>query len=324
MNRKDDHIQYALAQPAISNDFDKVRFVHHAFPETNLVDIDLSTRIFNRTFSYPFYINAMTGGSDQAGKLNQRFARLAKHFQIPMATGSITAAIKDPSLLKTFTVIRDVYPEGFVIANIGAGHPLANAIKAIELLKANALQIHVNAVQEIVMPEGDKDFQGWLASIQAIRQGIQVPLIVKEVGFGMSAKTFSQLTAIGVQFVDVAGKGGTNFSKIENNRRQQTLSIFDDWGQSTVESLLAAKPFPNLQVIASGGIRQPMDVIKSLVLGAKMVGLSGYFLHLVNQHTDEEAIANITAFIDELKLIMLLLGKPNIASLPTAEFTYNP
>jgi isopentenyl-diphosphate delta-isomerase len=149
-------------------------------------------------------------------------------------------------------------------------------------------------------------------------------LIVKEVGFGMSAKTFSQLTAIGVQFVDVAGKGGTNFSKIENNRRQQTLSIFDDWGQSTVESLLAAKPFPNLQVIASGGIRQPMDVIKSLVLGAKMVGLSGYFLHLVNQHTDEEAIANITAFIDELKLIMLLLGKPNIASLPTAEFTYNP
>jgi isopentenyl-diphosphate delta-isomerase len=147
---------------------------------------------------------------------------------------------------------------------------------------------------------------------------------VKEVGFGMSAKTLSQLTAIGVQYVDVAGKGGTNFSKIENNRRQQTLPTFDDWGQSTVESLLAAKPFTNLQIIASGGIRQPMDVIKSLVLGAKMVGLSGYFLHLMNQHTDEEAIVMIKAFIEELRLIMLLLGKTTIASLPTAEFTFTP
>ena len=324
MNRKDDHIQFALAQPSTRNDFDKVRLTHHAFPETNIADIDLRTTLFDRTFPYPFYINAMTGGSEQAGKLNQRFARLAKHFQIPMATGSVSAAIKDSSLLKTFSVIRDVYPEGFVIANLGAGHPIENALKVIDLLKANALQIHVNAVQEIVMPEGDKDFQGWLASIETIRRGIHVPLIVKEVGFGMSAKTFSQLTAIGVRYVDVAGKGGTNFSKIENNRRQETLTSFDDWGQSTVESLLAAKPFTNLQVIASGGIRQPMDVIKSLVLGAKMVGLSGYFLHLINQHTDDEAMTKINSFIDELKLIMLLLGKPTIASLPTAEFTYTP
>ena len=323
MNRKDDHIQFALAQPFQSNDFDKVRLTHHAFPETNLGDIDLTTSIFNKTFPYPFYINAMTGGSEQAGLLNQRFARLAKHFQIPMATGSITAAIKDPSLLKTFTVIREIYPEGFVIANIGAGHPLENAKKAIDLLKANALQIHVNAVQEIVMPEGDKDFQGWLSSIEKIRQGISVPLIVKEVGFGMSAKTLEQLSAIGVRYVDVAGKGGTNFSKIENNRRAQTLSSFDDWGQSTVESLLAAKPFPNLHIIASGGIRQPMDVIKSLVMGAKMVGLSGYFLHLMKEKTDEEAVVAIQSFIEELKLIMLLLGKSTIASLPTAEFTYN-
>jgi isopentenyl-diphosphate delta-isomerase len=324
MNRKDDHIQFALAQPSTRNDFDKVRLTHHAFPETNIADIDLRTTLFDRTFPYPFYINAMTGGSEQAGKLNQRFARLAKHFQIPMATGSVSAAIKDSSLLKTFSVIRDVYPEGFVIANLGAGHPIENALKVIDLLKANALQIHVNAVQEIVMPEGDKDFQGWLASIETIRRGIHVPLIVKEVGFGMSAKTFSQLTAIGVRYVDVAGKGGTNFSKIENNRRQETLTSFDDWGQSTVESLLAAKPFTNLQVIASGGIRQPMDVIKSLVLGAKMVGLSGYFLHLINQHTDDEAMTKINSFIDELKLIMLLLGKSTIASLPNAEYTYTP
>jgi isopentenyl-diphosphate delta-isomerase len=322
MNRKDDHIQFALAQSTISNDFDKVRFIHHAFPETNVDEIDLTSSLFNRTFPFPFYVNAMTGGSEQAGILNQRFARLAKHFQIPMATGSVSAAIKDPQLTKTFTVIREVYPEGFIIANLGAGQTVANAKKVISLLRANALQIHVNAVQEIVMPEGDKDFKGWLSSIESIRKAIDIPLIVKEVGFGMSAKSFQQLSAIGVRYVDVAGKGGTNFSIIENQRRKQTLSSFNDWGQSTVESLIAAKPFKNLEIISSGGIRQPLDVIKSLVLGAKMVGLSGYFLHLITRHTDDEAIQQIQNFIEELKLIMLLLGKKTVGSLPTAEYIF--
>ena len=322
MNRKDDHIQFALAQSTIGNDFDKVRLTHHAFPETDLQEIDLTTSLFNRTFPLPFYVNAMTGGSEQAGILNQRFARLAKHFQIPMATGSVSAAIKDPQLTKTFTVIREVYSEGFIIANLGAGQTVDNAKKAIALLQANALQIHVNPVQEIVMPEGDKDFKGWLASIESIQKAIDIPLIVKEVGFGMSEKTFKQLSAIGVKYVDVAGKGGTNFSIIENQRRTQTLSSFNDWGQSTVESLITAQPFKNLNIIASGGIRQPLDVIKSLVLGAKMVGLSGYFLHLINRHTDAEAVEKIQTFIEELKLIMLLLGKKNIQSLPTAEYTF--
>jgi isopentenyl-diphosphate Delta-isomerase len=322
MNRKDDHIQFALAQSTISNDFDHVRLTHHAFPETNLEEVNLTTSLFNRTFPYPFYINAMTGGSQQAGILNQRFAKLAKHFQIPMATGSVSAAIKDPQLTKTFTVIREVYPEGFIIANLGAGQTVANAKKVISLLQANALQIHVNPVQEIVMPEGDKDFKGWLASIESIRQAIDIPLIVKEVGFGMSATSLKQLSAIGVRYVDVAGKGGTNFSIIENQRRNQPLTSFNDWGQSTVESLIAAQPFKKLNIIASGGIRQPLDVIKSLVLGAKMVGLSGYFLHLINRHTDEVAIQQIQNFIEELKLIMLLLGKKDVASLPTAEYSF--
>jgi isopentenyl-diphosphate delta-isomerase len=323
MNRKDDHIQFALAQSDISNDFDKVRLIHHAFPETNLDEIDLRTTLFNRTFPYPFYVNAMTGGSQQAGTLNQRFAKLAKYFQIPMATGSVSAAIKDPQLSKTFTVIRDEYPEGFIIANLGAGQTVENAKKAILLLQANALQIHVNAVQEIVMPEGDKDFKGWLNSIESIRQAIDIPLIIKEVGFGMSTASLKQLSARGVRYVDVAGKGGTNFSVIENQRRKHPLSSFNDWGQSTVESLLAAKSLNNLDIIASGGIRQPLDVIKSLVLGAKMVGLSGYFLHLMTRHTDEEAFEHIQHFIEELKLIMLLLGKKNISSLSTAEYTFS-
>ncbi len=319
MNRKDDHIQYAYAQPSKINDFDLIKFVHHAFPEINEADIDLSVSIFQKRFPLPFYINAMTGGSEQAKTLNERFAMLAKHFNIPLATGSVSAAIKNPSLIETFTVIRKVNPDGFVIANVGAGQTVENAKKAIQLLNANALQIHVNAVQEVVMPEGDRDFAGWLSSIQKIKEQISIPLIVKEVGFGMSKKTIGQLMKIGVDMIDVAGQGGTNFAVIENQRRTQKMNSFDDWGISTVQSLINAKAYPQAQIIASGGIRNPLDVVKSLALGAKIVGLSGYFLHLVKDHTHEQAIEKLYQFIEEIKMIMLVLGKKNIVSLKEAD-----
>ncbi len=324
MNRKDDHIQYAYAQPSKPNDFDLIKFVHHAFPEINADDIDLSVSIFNQRFPLPFYINAMTGGSEQAKTLNERFAMLAKHFKIPLATGSISAALKNPSLTETFSVIRQVNPDGFVIANLGAGQTVENAQKAIHLLKANALQIHVNAVQEVVMPEGDRDFAGWLSSIQKINEHISVPLIVKEVGFGMSKKTIGQLLNLGINFIDVAGQGGTNFAIIENQRRTKAFTSFDDWGISTVQSLINARVYPQGNFIASGGIRTPLDVIKSLALGAKIVGLSGYFLHLVKDHTHEEAVEQLNQFIEELKMIMLVLGKQNILALKDAELMIPP
>lgn len=324
MNRKDDHIQYAYAQPTKTNDFDLIKFVHHAFPEINEGDIDLSVSMFQKRFPLPFYINAMTGGSEQAKTLNERFAMLAKHFKIPLATGSVSAAIKNPSLADTFTVIRKVNPDGFVIANVGAGQTVENAKKAIQLLNANALQIHVNAIQEVVMPEGDRDFSGWLSSIQKIKEHISVPLIVKEVGFGMSKKTIGQLLKIGVELIDVAGQGGTNFAVIENQRRTKAFSSFDDWGISTVQSLINAKNYPQSQIVASGGIRTPLDVVKSLALGAKIVGLSGYFLHLVKDHTHEEAVEKLNQFIEEMKMIMLVLGKKNILALKEAELMIPP
>ncbi len=324
MNRKDDHIQYAYAQPTKTNDFDLIKFVHHAFPEINEGDIDLSVSMFQKRFPLPFYINAMTGGSEQAKSLNERFAMLAKHFKIPLATGSVSAAIKNPSLADTFTVIRKVNPDGFVIANVGAGQTVENAKKAIQLINANALQIHVNAVQEVVMPEGDRDFSGWLSSIQKIKEHISVPLIVKEVGFGMSKKTIGQLLKIGVELIDVAGQGGTNFAVIENQRRNKAFSSFDDWGISTVQSLINAKNYPQAQIVASGGIRTPLDVVKSLALGAKIVGLSGYFLHLVKDHTHEEAVEKLNQFIEEMKMIMLVLGKKNILALKETELMIPP
>lgn len=322
MQRKDDHIRLAYEQTPGANDFDRVRFVHHAFPELNRSEIHLSTTLFNRTFPLPFFINAMTGGSEQAKLMNERFAHLANTFGIPMATGSVSAALNDPSLLSTFKVVRQINPKGFLIANIGAGQSVHRAKEAIKLMQADALQIHVNAVQEAIMPEGDQSFRGWLSLIRDIRQAISVPLIVKEVGFGISRQTFQQLVDHGVRYVDVAGRGGTNFAMIENQRRTQPMAYLNDWGLSTVESLLEGKAFPQLQLIASGGIRHALDVVKSLALGATMVGMSGYFLHLVKKYPHEDAVKQVQSLIEEIKTIMLILGKPTIASLTTAELTH--
>jgi isopentenyl-diphosphate delta-isomerase len=324
MNRKDDHIQLALKQEEEANDFDQIRTKHHAFPELNLASVNPEIHLFDQVFPLPFYINAMTGGSDQAAIINSRLAQLAKHFRLPIATGSMSTAIKHPSLSKTFTVIRDIYPDGFIIANLGAGQTITQAKQAIEMIRASALQIHVNAVQEAVMPEGDRDFQHWLGKIKTIREGIQQPLIVKEVGFGMSRKTLIQLQKIGVSYVDVAGRGGTNFAVIENHRRQTPYASLNHWGLSTVESLLEVEGITNMTVFASGGIRQPLDAIKALALGAKAVGLSGYFLKLVTQFDHDEAVKQFQLFIDEFKTLMGILGQTHIADLTKIDLIFSP
>jgi isopentenyl-diphosphate delta-isomerase len=320
MNRKDDHIRLALAQNHPVNDFDLIRFKHVSFPEVSFDEINLGVDIFGTSFPLPFFINAMTGGSEQAGAINQRLAQLANHFSIPMATGSVTSALKDPTLLPTFTIIKKTYPKLFLIANIGAGNDVIMAKRVIDALQPNALQIHVNAPQEALMPEGDRDFRGWLKKIQDIRQSITIPLIVKEVGFGMSFETMNTLKSIGIQYIDVAGKGGTNFAVIENNRQTEPLSIFNEWGLTTVESLLEAQKVKDIYVIASGGIRHGLDVVKALALGAQYVGLSGYFLKLVSEYDHDQAVKKVEHLIQEIKTAMVILGAKTTQELITKSF----
>jgi isopentenyl-diphosphate delta-isomerase len=322
-NRKDDHIHFALAQSVIDNDFDRLRFAPVTFPEVGFDDLDLSVNVFGTTFPYPFYINAMTGGSDKALAINQRLAQLAKAFSLPMATGSLSTILKDPSTLPSFQVIKEVYPEVFLISNLGGGHGLESMQKVNALIGAKACQLHVNAVQEITMPEGDRDFKGWLKKLKAINDGVQLPFIVKEVGFGMSRQTILALKDLGVRYIDVAGRGGTNFSKIENNRNPNPLHVFDQWGFSTVESLLSAQGIEGVSILSSGGIRYPLDVIKSLALGASAVGMSGYFLRLVTDDTHEEAVKKLTRFIDELKSLMVALGAKTILDLKKNKMIYD-
>lgn len=323
MSRKDDHIRYALEQPLKQNDFDRVRFVHQSLPDIALDDINMSTTIGPFNLRVPLMINAMTGGSLKAKAINKKLAMIAKALDIPLATGSVSAALKDSSLSSTYTVIRDIYPKGLVFANIGAGSPIKKAQAAVDLLQADALQIHLNAPQELVMPEGDRDFTTWKNDITSACKNLSVPLIVKEVGFGMSKETLQYLKTCGVTIVDISGYGGTNFIDVENKRRKEAMTYLNTHGLSTVESLLEARKAPGLDLIASGGIRNPLDAVKALALGANLVGLSGYFLHLVVDYDIDVAIDKTKAFIEEMKIIMTMLGVKTVKALTTVPLIFD-
>lgn len=318
-NRKDDHVKLAEKFYRVSevSDFDSIRFVHHSFPEISLKEVDISTSFAKFTMEQPFFINAMTGGSEMTKSINEKLSTVAKETKLAMASGSLSAAIKDTSLIDSFKIIRKVNSEGLIFANLGAEHNVENAKKAIDILEADAIQIHCNAVQEIVMPEGDRDFSNWLRNIEEIVKGVQVPVIIKEVGFGMSKKTIKQLKDIGVKTIDISGRGGTNFAKIENYRRgTNKYNYLENYGQSTVISLLEAQEYVrNMDIVASGGIRNPLDIVKALSLGAKAIGISGLFLNMVINEGVEKTIEEINNWKTQIALIMTLLGKRKVLNL---------
>ena len=277
--RKNEHVEIAMAQSdAPQSDFDRVRFVHHSIPNINVDEVDLTSRTTDFDMTYPIYINAMTGGSEWTKQINAKLAVVARETGLAMAVGSTHAALRNPKMAESFSIARQTNPEGIIFSNVGADVPVDKAVEAVSLLDAQALQIHVNAPQELVMPEGNREFSTWLDNV-AIVQRVDVPVIIKEVGFGMSKELYKDLIDVGVTYVDVSGKGGTNFVTIENERRSnKDMDYLANWGQSTVESLLESSAYQDsLNVFASGGVRTPLDVVKSLALGAKAVGMSRPF-----------------------------------------------
>ena len=278
--RKNEHVEIAMAQSdAPQSDFDRVRFVHHSIPSINVDEVDLTSRTTDFDMTYPIYINAMTGGSEWTKQINEKLAVVARETGLAMAVGSTHAALRNPKMAESFSIARQTNPEGIIFSNVGADVPVDKAVEAVSLLDAQALQIHVNAPQELVMPEGNREFSTWLDNVAAIVQRVDVPVIIKEVGFGMSKELYKDLIDVGVTYVDVSGKGGTNFVTIENERRSnKDMDYLANWGQSTVESLLESSAYQDsLNVFASGGVRTPLDVVKSLALGAKAVGMSRPF-----------------------------------------------
>lgn len=345
-HRKDEHITLADEQySAYANSgFDSVRFMPNALPQVALEEVDSSVRVFARVFARvfesgsaqastpataanwrsPLYINAITGGSARAQKVNAQLARVAAKTGVAMASGSLSAALRDDALASTFSVIRSENPRGFVMANVSAGTSASDAMRAVNMLQANALQVHLNAAQELVMPEGDRDFRNWLKNIEQIVrecEAARVPVIVKETGCGMTARDVLRLRDVGVRAVDVSGRGGTNFVSIENARRAR--GVYDylaDWGLTTVESLLdirkceALKSNP-VEIFASGGVRTPLDVVRALALGASAVGVAGEFLHTLMHEGEGALTQQIADWQEQIRVIMALLGCKNVADL---------
>lgn len=325
-HRKDEHLSLAekFYQPTATSQFDQLRFVHQGLPEMAYEDVDVHTTLGPLTLPVPLMIEAMTGGSPRTGKVNAALGRIAATTGMPVASGSQSIALKDAGAVPTFTVLRENNPDGLVFANIGAGHSVAQAKAAVDMLAANALEIHINAAQELVMPEGDRDFH-WLDEIGEIVAALDVPVIVKEVGFGMAHETLAQLAAIGVQYVDLGGRGGTNFAQIENFRRpEKELTYLAGWGQSTVESLFEARQVPILQVIATGGVRQPLDAIKALALGASVVGSAGRILHSLIKTDEATTTQMLLDWQTGLRTIMTLLGTRNLAALREKQLLLSP
>lgn len=316
--RKAEHLKHALktGQKRLSG-FEDIHFVHDSIPQTALNQIQISSHVGELTLSSPIFINAMTGGGGEATyQINKQLGFVANKTGVAVAVGSQMAALRDEKERRTFEVVREQNPNGIVIANLGMEATIEQAKTAVEMIAANALQIHVNVVQELTMPEGDRDFRTALDNIQSIVEKLEVPVIVKEVGFGMSKDTVAQLFASGVHIVDVGGYGGTNFAEIENERRTRLLHFFNEWGIPTAVSIVEAKSVAITKpIIASGGIQTSLDVVKSLALGADAVGMAGMFLRILIDQGPSALIEQIKMMHEDLKIMMVALGANNISEL---------
>ena len=327
MQRKVEHL--FLAEKFFTDeayaDFDKVRLLHDALPELRLQDIDLTTNFLGQQMALPIYFNAITGGSRQSNRFNTELAQLANKLKIPVSSGSMGVFLRLPKETKeSFTTLRTNNPDGFVFANVSAKANAKQAQETIDLLDANALQIHLNVLQELAMPEGDQEFF-WIDNIKDIVENVTVPVVVKEVGFGMSQKNLEQLYQIGVKNVDISGFGGTDFAQIESERNHELdLTYLDRFSLSTVESMIESLPYQDkLTIFASGGVRSPMDVIKALRLGASSVGMSGLVLHHLQKYSLSETELFFDEFIKQLKLIMAAIGAKSIADIKKAPIVFD-
>ena len=316
-SRKDEHLRLAvrLHDQGGPNAFDDVSFVHHGLPRTSADMIDTSTTVCGATWRLPFYINAMTGGTRATAAVNAGLAGAAADADVAIACGSQRIALEDPERADGFRIIRREAPHAFVLANVGPTVTPEQALRAVEMVRADALQIHLNAAQELIMPEGDQDFRDWAERIAAIVATVPVPVVAKEVGFGLSRRTIMTLERTGVTAVDVAGAGGTDFIAIENERRHREYAYLTGWGQSAPLCLLDAlcgRDPVGLPVLASGGVRNPLDVVRSLALGARAVGVSGHFLHTLTVRGADGLLDELHSWTDHVRTLMTLLGAADV------------
>lgn len=306
--RKKDHIRLALADKTTLTSLDAYAIDYNSVPRFGLDNLDTSTTICNKKWKFPFFINAITAGGEECNKINQDFMEVSKACGIEFFPGSYSPALKDKN-------DEAAYPKGYSI-NLGLDKDPNLILDAIEKTKAQYIQLHTNPLQEIVMPEGDHNFESWLSTLTEVSKKSPIPVILKETGFGMNEETIKLAVDLNLAAVDVSGMGGTNFARIENGRREDKSTYLENIGYTTAESLEFAAPYRDkIDIIASGGIRNPLDVVKCLALGAKAVGVSKTFLEILVNDGKEALIDEIEKWKKELKFLMILINAKNIDEL---------
>ncbi|WP_050180737.1 type 2 isopentenyl-diphosphate Delta-isomerase [Domibacillus robiginosus] len=316
--RKIDHIHYALSTgQSRRTGLEHIQFVHQSLPGSSVTNISLSTEIGGLQWSSPIFVNAMTGGGGEAtARINTQLAEVAAACEIPMAVGSQMSALRHPEERATFEAARKANPDGIMMANIGSEATVKEAQAVCEMIDADFLQIHLNVVQELAMPEGDRDFRGAVDRIAAICEKVDIPVVVKETGFGISSETAQLLSSLPLAAIDTAGFGGTNFAAVENERATRPLAFFNNWGIPTAVSIVeTASGAPEHTVIASGGLQYADDVVKSLALGASAAGLSGFLLNVLLTDGQEALVEHIEQMKADMKMMMCALGARSISHL---------
>ncbi|MGD6815739.1 type 2 isopentenyl-diphosphate Delta-isomerase [Metabacillus sp. 84] len=320
--RKLDHINHALSTgQSRENGFDDITFVHQSLPDSSVEDINISGNIGGLISSSPIFINAMTGGGGKkTEEINRILSEAAAAHGMAIAVGSQMAAIRDSSERPSYEIVRKVNPKGLVFANLGSEATVEQALRAIDMVEADAIQIHLNVIQELVMPEGDRDFKGARSRIEKIVQHTGTPVIVKETGFGMNYETIAKLRDSGAAAIDVGGFGGTNFSRIENARRDRALQSFNGWGIPSAVSIAegAHAGEDKVSILGSGGIQNALDAAKAIALGASAAGMAGSLLAVYDELGESGLHKELEMLHEELKWIMCALGAATISELQRA------
>ncbi|MBQ3367198.1 MAG: type 2 isopentenyl-diphosphate Delta-isomerase [Acidaminococcaceae bacterium] len=318
--RKLDHIRYALELNSGNRGtgLEDVRFLHNCLTPVDPEKVDISTRIGSQKLPVPVFIDAITGGTREVKEINRRLAVIAREAGVAMAVGSQYGAVRDGQHADTYKVVREENPEGIIFANVSALVSPEEAKAAVDMIAADALEIHLNVAQELIMPEGDKTFSRIAGNLSRLQDCVQVPIIIKETGCGMAAEQIRELQAGGFTCFNIAGCGGTSFAAIEAARgKKKRYEKFAEWGIPTAWSLIDAahglQPWDTM--IASGGIRSGLDAAKAIALGADAVAMSGNILALLLQQGEEAAVSYLQDVIADLKDIMVLTGSRTVREL---------
>lgn len=332
VSRKSDHVEIVLkgggSQSRVSAGFDAIRFEHVALPEMSLNDVDLSCEFLGRKLQVPLIISSMTGGFAKGARINEHLAEAAQARGVALAVGSQRIAIEAGAEAGLDRKIRSLAPDIPLYANFGGAqlvreYDVAEAQRAVDLLGADALIIHLNPLQEAVQSGGDRDWANLLVRLEELVGRFDKPIIIKEVGFGISGRLAQQIVECGVVAVDVAGAGGTNWALVESHRARTkqeaaVAAAFDGWGIPTVQAICdVRRACPNLPIIGSGGVRNGVDVAKGIRIGANIVGMAGGLLEAATQSVEDVDLA-LGVIIDQLRIACFCTGSRSLIDLQTA------